>query len=286
MWGLLPVSIAPIIGPVDPITITFLRLGGGGVLLFLWIIASKGTAVKANFTAANIGYILIAVLGLSGNYYFWLVGLEYTSPATAQVMIQLAPMMLLIGSVWLFKENFNRKQLIGVCVFAFGLLLFFNEKLLVIFNQLDTYSIGLVFLLIASLTWVIYGLIQKKLLADFGALELIFVFVMLSSLLFLPFSSPEQALSLSGFELGLLVFGGVNTAVAYGCFTAAMHHWETPRVSAVIAIVPVLTLLFGYLQQAFMPDLLPPEPINTISIIGAIVVVVGSSIAALAKQKS
>ena len=30
MWGVLPVSIAPIIGPVDPVTITYYRLGGGG----------------------------------------------------------------------------------------------------------------------------------------------------------------------------------------------------------------------------------------------------------------
>ena len=65
-----------------------------------------------------------------------------------------------------------------------------------------------------------------------------------------------------------------------------MHYWETPRVSAVIALVPIFTLLTAYLQQNIMPDILPPEPINMISIIGAVIVVVGSSIAALARKKS
>jgi drug/metabolite transporter (DMT)-like permease len=284
MWGALPVSIAPVIGPVDLYTITFYRLGGGGVLLLAWILYKKGSNVRANFRLGNLPYLLLAVLGLSANYYFWLIGLDHTSPATAQVMIQLAPMLLLIGSVWLFKEAFNQKQLIGVIVFVLGLLLFFNEKLIEMFKQLNTYSIGILYLLIAAVTWAIFGLAQKKLLQDFGALELIFVVLMLSCMIFMPLASPEQAFSLSHFELGLLIFGGVNTAVAYGCFTAALQFWETPRVSAVIAIVPVLTLSFGFLQQTFMPDLLPPEPINQLSILGAMIVVIGSSIAALSKK--
>ncbi len=284
MWGVLPVTIAPIIGPVDPITITFYRLGGGGTILLLWILISKGRHVRANFSLDNIPFILLAVICLSGNYYYWLVGLENTSPATAQVMIQLAPMCLLLGSVWLFKEQFNHKQALGVSIFLFGLLLFFNEKLLQIFTRLDDYSIGILYLLIAVFTWAIYGLAQKRLLRDFGALELIFIILMLSCMVFLPLSSPEQIIHLSNLELGLLIFGGLNTAVAYGCFTAAMHFWETPRVSAVIAIVPVLTLISGVLQQHYLADLLPPEPLNAYSVLGAVIVVIGSSIAALAKR--
>ena len=285
MWGVLPVSIAPVIGPVDPITITFYRLGGGGTLLFFWILYAKGANVRANFSLSNLPYLALAVICLSGNYYFWLVGLENTSPSTAQIMLQLAPMMLLIGSVWLFKEKFNGKQLIGMIIFVVGLLLFFNEKLGHIFLQLDDFSLGIIYLLIAAVTWAIYGLAQKRLLRDFGPLELIFVILMLCCLLFLPFSSPEQAFKLDNLTLGLLVFGGINTAVAYGCFTAAMQHWETPRVSAVIAIVPVLTLLSGHLQQQFLPSLLPAEAINTLSIIGALIVVAGSSLAALSRHK-
>ena len=284
MWGLLPVTTAPLIGPIDAYTITFYRLGGGGTLMFLWIVYQKGTNVRAEFTLKNLPYLVLAVLCLSANYYFWLIGLEHTSPATAQVMIQLAPMLLLVGSIWLFKESFNRNQLIGVLVFFSGLMLFFNEKLISIFNQLNEYSLGIFYLLIAAVTWAIYGLCQKYLLKDFGALELIFIITMASCMIFLPFSSPEQAFVLSPLNLGFLLFGIANTAIAYGCFTAAMHHWETPRISATIAMVPVLTLLFAYLQQLFMPGLLPPEPINTISIVGALVVVTGSCIAALSKK--
>lgn len=286
MWGLLPVSIAPIIGPVDPITITFYRLSGGGALLLALIFYQKRWDVKANFTLENFPYLALAVIMLAGNYYWWLIGLEYTSPSTAQVMIQLAPMMLSLGSIWLFKESFSRKQLIGLIIFFIGLLLFFNVKLTTLFNDLTRYSTGVLYLLVAAITWAIYGLAQKRLLRDFGALELIFIILIFAAMLFLPFSTPNQAFVLDSVMTGLLVFGGINTAVAYGSFTAAMHYWETPRVSAVIAIVPVLTLSFGYLQQWLWPELLPPEPINNLSIFGAIIVVVGTSITALAKNQS
>jgi len=84
----------------------------------------------------------------------------------------------------------------------------------------------------------------------------------------------------------MLAFTSINTAVAYGCFTEAMHYWDTSRVSAVIAIVPVFTLTIGYLQHQFFPDFLPLEAINNLSIIGAVIVVAGSAIAALAKSSN
>jgi len=286
MWGLLPVSIAPVIGPVDPVTITFYRLGGGGTLLLLWILAKKGTQVRATFNIKTMPYLFLAVLCIAANYYLWLIGLQHTSPSTAQIMIQMAPMLLLVGSVLLFKESFSKKQFLGLIVFVTGLLLFFNERLFEIFKQMSGYNLGLLYLTFSAITWAIYGLAQKRLLRDFGALELIFVITILACMVFLPFASPEQAYHLGTLELSLLFFGGINTAVAYGCFTAAMHYWETPRVSAVVAIVPVLTLATAYLQQTFWPDLLPPEPINNLSILGALVVVVGSSIAALSKAPS
>ena len=91
---------------------------------------------------------------------------------------------------------------------------------------------------------------------------------------------------LNELQLWMLAFGAINTAVAYGCFTQAMHYWDTSRVSAVVAVVPVLTVAIGYLQQAFFPDFATLQPINTLSIIGAVVVVTGSAMTALSKAST
>ena len=285
MWGFLPISIVPLISDLDPFTITFFRLGGGGLLLFIWLSIHKHKPTKIRFTPSLLFFLLIAILCICGNYFYWLKGLELTTPATSQVVIQIAPMLLLLGSVVIFKESFSLKQGIGVFIFVIGLLLFFNQRLAGLLNELEGYNLGVLYIVIASILWAIYGLSQKFLLRSFQPLELIFIIITVGSLIFLPFASPAKILELSTVQLWALGFATLNTAVAYGCFTEAMRHWDTSRVSAVVAIVPVLTLIISYFQQAFFPNFIPVESINTLSIIGAITVVLGSALTALSKSK-
>jgi len=285
MWGFLPFAVLPLIEVIDPITITFFRLSGGGVLIFLWLVY-KGHKIPNLYPSHSVVLLtVIAVLALAANYLLWLYGLELTSPATSQVIIQIAPMLLLLGSVFIFGESFSIKQFLGVVIFLFGFGLFFNQKLLTLFNDLAGYNLGVLYVFLAALVWAVYALIQKQLLKHFQPLHLITILTLAAAMLYLPFASPSKILSLSTLHLFLLSFGMLNTAVAYGCFIEAMRYWETPRVSAVVAIVPVLSLIIGTILLTFAPDFVPAEDLNSLSIIGAIVVVIGSSITALAKNK-
>jgi len=283
MWGFLPYSVAPLISTLDPYTITFFRLGGGGILLFIWLLLRKHKPTKEKLKPLTWLLLVVAILSICLNYFYWLKGLELTTPATSQVVIQIAPMLLLLGSVAIYKESFSYKQAIGVVIFIIGLLLFFNQRLGDILTELSGYNLGIFYIVFASIIWAIYALAQKKLLQHFKALELIFIIVSVGSLLFLPFATPSDIMNLNTLQLWMLLFATINTAVAYGCFTEAMRHWDTSRVSAVVAIVPVLTLIIGYILYELFPDFLPVETINNLSIIGAFVLVSGSAIAALSK---
>lgn len=286
MWGFLPFSVAPLLSTLDPYTITFYRFGGGGLLLIIWLISRNHKPSKLNLSPITYLLLAIAILSICGNYFYWLKGLELTTPATAQVVIQIAPMLLLLGSVAIYKEAFSFKQGVGVAIFVIGLLLFFNQRLTVLVEEVSIYSLGIFYIIFASIVWAIYALAQKQLLKNFQALELIFIIVTVGSLLFLPFATPADIMKLDTLQMWMLGFAMINTAVAYGCFTEAMRHWDTSRVSAVVAIVPVLTLIIGHMLYSMFPDFLPAESINTLSIIGAIVVVSGSAITALSKSSS
>ena len=50
---------------------------------------------------------LTAVACLLGNYLLYIWGLDHITPGAAQILIQLAPLLLLIGSVVIFKERFS-----------------------------------------------------------------------------------------------------------------------------------------------------------------------------------
>ncbi len=286
MWGFLPFSLIPLLTTLDPYTITFYRLGGGGFLLFIWLLSQKRKPSINNFSPFVFLLLVIAIISICVNYLYWLKGLDLTTPATSQVVIQIAPMLLLLGSVVIYKEPFSYKQGIGVAVFIVGLLLFFNQRLERLLAEVSGYNLGIFYIVFASVIWAIYALVQKKLLQNFQTLELIFIIVTIGSLLFLPYATPSDITKLDTIQLWMLAFGTVNTAVAYGCFTEAMRHWDTSRVSAVVAIVPVLTLIIGYLLYTLFPDFLPEESINSLSIFGAVIVVTGSAIAALSKTST
>jgi drug/metabolite transporter (DMT)-like permease len=286
MWGFLPVSLSPLLGKMDIYTITFYRLIGGAALLYIWLIAKGHKFTTLKQPKSVLGLLSLAILGLAANYFFWLKGLGPTSPATAQVVIQLAPMLLLIGGVVIFKEAFSKIQAFGVVIFTLGLGLFFNNRIDELINEFSDYALGISFIVLAAVTWAVYALAQKQLLKHFNALELIFYICIISSLIFLPFSQFDSVSKLNGFEWSMLLFAVSNTAIAYGFFTSAMHYWPATRVSAVIATVPVFTLIISELQQNYMPEIIPPEMINELSIVGALLVVFGSAVTALAKSRS
>jgi drug/metabolite transporter (DMT)-like permease len=106
------------------------------------------------------------------------------------------------------------------------------------------------------------------------------------TLVFLPTADPSTLLLLDGTGILLLAFCSVNTVLAYGCFAEALEHWEASRISAILAIVPLLTLIFMELAIPVFPDVVSSEKITWVSFLGAMVVVTGTVIFVIKKKKS
>ena len=87
---------------------------------------------------------------------------------------------------------------------------------------------------------------------------------------------------LTAIQWSLLAFCGLNTLIAYGCFSEALAHIEASRVSAVIALTPLVTLVA--VQSIPMPGIVA-ESLQIITIIGAIFVVIGSIMTATLKGR-
>ena len=161
-------------------------------------------------------------------------------------------------------------------------MLFFSRRFDDVFVSLNGYGEGLILLTLAAVTWVGYAIIQKILLRDFNAEETMLVFYWIGALAFLPLSNFETLPELSSLQWSLLLFCGFNTLIAYGCFSEALMHIEASRVSAVIAITPLVTLSF---VQLIPFTGITAEPLMLVTILGAICVVIGSIITATVKGK-
>lgn len=284
LWGLLPVALKYVLTGMDAYTITWWRfavslLGLGAFLLWRGQLPPMGKMPGAAFVL-----LAIALVTLVGNYVLYLIALDHTTPSVAQVVIQLAPLLLLLGGVFVFRERFDPRQWIGFAVLVAGLLLFFNERLPLLLRPTQGLGLGVVLMVAAAVAWAIYGLAQKQLLVHFTARQVLWMLYVGATVLLLPVARPAAILELDGMQLGMLAFCCANTLAAYGAFGEALHHWDVSRVSAVLSIAPLVTIgTMSALERSGIA-LVAPEGLNALAIIGALAVVAGSIVAALAAR--
>lgn len=284
LWGLLPIGLNAMMPYMDAYTITWYRFLFAAVVFFAVLSFKKDLPRLRWSNSQQVIILLIACIGLCGNYILFLLGLFRIGPGGAQVLIQLGPLLVILGGVTIFKENFSGRQLIGLICILTGLALFFQHKGQEMFTSLTEYTLGVILIIGAAATWAAYALAQKQLLKLFNSQQVLLLIFIFGSILFLPTAAPGKLLALDLTGMLLLAFCGANTVLAYSCFAEALAHWEASRVSAVLAIIPLLTLGFMELAVPVHPSLVSSEKITWLSFLGAIVVVTGTAIFVIKKK--
>lgn len=283
-WGTLPLAMALLVRQLTPWTVTWWRLAGSALLLAGWLGWYGKLPALRQVLRQQGAWLVLATIGLVGNYVCYATSLRFTTPSVSQTVIQLAPMLLLLSGLMLFGERFSRGQWAGFALLLGGLLLFFNHRLPEIASLHGNLAIGVGAVMLSSVLWTGYGIAQKKLMASLAPAQILLVLFFAGAVVLLPLAEPGAALRLDPLGVGLLLFGVANTMVGYGCFAEALGVWDVTRVSAVTSMAPIVTLAGMTIVNRFAPGALPAEKLNVLSIAGAIAVVAGSAACALFAQ--
>ncbi len=284
MWGLLPVALAGLLRHMDAVTITWYRFLIAGVLLAVPVARSRALAPLRGAGRATAVLLTVASLALAGNYVLYVLSLKFVSPSTAQVMIQLAPMFMLLGSLLVFRESFGRLQRMGLALLVAGLVLFFDDEVPALLAGESSQGAGIALLLGAAVTWAVYALAQKQLLRNLSSSAVLLVVYAAGTLVLTPFATPSGVAALDAVGLALLVFLALNTLIAYGCFAEALEHLEASRVSLVLALTPVVTIAAVTAGSHFWPAVIAPDLLSHVSLVGAGLAVAGSMLGALSRR--
>jgi Predicted permeases len=285
VWGILPIALAVTLQELDIYTITWFRFFMAFGLLAAYLAARKEFPDLQKLRSASLGLLAIATIFLGLNYLFFLQGLVLTSPTISEVVIQLAPVLMSLGGLAIFKERYTLHQWGGLGVLALGFALFVHGQLEIVVTAQATFLLGNICLVLGAITWAIYALAQKQLLQKLPSSAIMLVIYGGCALLFSPLAKPQPLLSLSPLHLGMLLFCGLNTLIAYGAFAEALDHWEASRVSAVIALTPIVTFVSMWAVSLLTPTLIAPENVTPLGLWGAVLVVAGSMVIALAKKQ-
>ena len=278
-WGVLPLALKRTLDQLDPLTVTFYRFAFAAAALLAIPKVRKGIGATS-WTFGIVALLVMAAGGLFGNYVLFLAGVQHSSPNNAQVMIQSAPMLFALTSAFLFKERISPMRGVAFAGLLGGLCLFSWDQLATLLGpDAAEYSLGSTLVVASAVAWVFYAVGQKVLLRIMPSLSMLALLFLAGALVFCLPAKPLAIFEMDSTHLLLLAFCSINTVVAYGAFAEALRVWDASRVSAVLSISPILTMISTALVQLAFPGAVNSPQIHLLGVCGAFLVV-GSSMGA------
>ncbi len=272
LWGFLPIFLKVALKDFSPQTIVGFRFLFAFVVLGA-ILSLRGERPAKIILRPPLVGILTGIL-LAGNYFYFLEGVNFSGPANSAVLIQVAPVMVALAGIFIFKERFNKWQTIGLCITVAGLCLFYLERSSQSADT-DVYTEANLYIFIGAVLWAGYMVLQKTLSQDFKAQHLNLLIYGVAAATFAPWIIWSE-LSASGIkEWALIIFLGVNTLLAYGALAEAIKYIPVSLISVIITINPLITLTATYFMADIFPGLIAPELVGLLGWLGACAAVTG-----------
>ena len=227
----------------------------------------------------KIPFKLLLGYGLTisfGQFAFLFCAIKFGMPAgLASLVLQAQAFFTIILGAFVFGERLQGKQLAGITLAVFGVLVLVEASL----NGQDVALLGFMLTLAAGLSWAC-GNIFNKLIMQHAARPQVMSLVVWSALIpVIPFlaasfilDGPDVMLrSLVDIDLttilSLIYLAFVATIVGYGIWGSLLGRYETWRVAPLSLLVPVV----GLASAALLLD----ETLSALQLLGAVLIMAG-----------
>jgi drug/metabolite transporter (DMT)-like permease len=243
-------SLVKFVSPalVKPYAINVLRAGISLILFWLlWTMSDIKPHIKREHWPR---FFLCGLTGIAINQTFFIKGLTYTSAIHASLLILLTPLLISIFAFWVLKEKFTIAKAIGIALGIGGatLLILSKEQS----ASATNYLLGDMLIIINAISYTVYFIIVKPLMAEYPPLHVIRWVFTFGFLMILPFGWNEFLAipweKLEGSHLASLFFIVVaGTFLGYffniygiqhlGAGVTGAYIYTQPVFAAVIAVI-------------------------------------------------
>ncbi|WP_299580118.1 DMT family transporter [uncultured Sunxiuqinia sp.] len=283
-WGFLAIFLKIAVQQVAPQTIVWFRFAIAFVLLAGWQLAHQPQSMR--ILARPPWLLVFAAMALSWNYLGFMLGIHYTTPSNAQLIIQTGPILLALASVILFKEKIRKLQLVGFIIAAVGFVFFYSQQIKLMIGQESEYNLGILLTLSGAMAWSVYAILQKRLVLSHSTASLNLFLFGFPALIYLPFVDFAPLLQLSWIWWGILIFLGINTLIAYGSLAQALKYTEANKVSIIIILNPMITFIVMGILTKMEVTWIEGEQFSLLSLLGAIIILCGAVLVVGRKKRT
>jgi len=283
-WGFLAIAVKVGTQEFNVVNIVWFRFTFAFGALFVYFLITDRSKLKILIHPPLL--LLIAALGLALNYYGFTSGILYTSPTTAQIVIQLGPISLGLVGFLFFKEKINKRQMLGFGVALLGLTFFYlNQLSNIMDSDIEVLNKGFIWVVIAAMAWLTYASLQKILVKSYDSQMLNLVIFGLPALLYTPFVSFGDFQGIGINNWLLLIFLGANTIIAYGSLALAFKYTDVNKVSVIITLNPIITFILMSILFQLNVTWIETQRMDLLTWSGALMVITGAIMVVYFKSK-
>ncbi len=192
----------------------------------------------------NFNIFVFAILNIVIFFTLWFMGESTVSSGLSSIIIYTYPILSILFSFLFLKEGLNNYKIAGLIFGFIGLVLIFA-------NQIITRpNIGLVFLIIAAISWSFGIVFLRKYLTLVGSYTVNSLQFLYALPLVFIISIPYHVVNVSKFNIDFLLItlymGSLGTAVAYFIFVHLYSKYKASEISGFFFLVPAISLILGY----------------------------------------
>jgi drug/metabolite transporter (DMT)-like permease len=271
-WGFQPLALDVLVKTIPVNSLAFYKLFSSA-LIFSFLVVFKSSKSKIfKINKYDWSKLLAGAILLSVSYIAYNSSFLFLSPSQIQIYFQTSKIFFIFIGVFVFKENFEKTQWIGLFLLIFGFLSFFHNQ----FGKFENgYILGVSIVILSSISWAGYAAFQKKLIRDLSTVEILAIIYLFASVLLVRFAEIESITKLNFESASLLIIVCLSNFLAYACFTESLKYWDASRVGAIQCLVPIFTLILMLsIGGRFSP--MVAEHLDSSALIGALIVVVGA----------
>jgi len=283
LWGFLAIALKVATNFAESVTIVWIRfLVAFSILFFIFYVKDKR---KLNILRKPPFLMIIAAACLGVNYIGYMQGIHFTTPENAQVLIQMGPIVLALVGVIIYKERLSIRQASGFLIAGVGFFFFYKVQLGNLISEKEAFNEGVLWVILAALLWTVYASLTKKLVRTISAQQLNLVAYGFSAIAFLPFVNFSPLPDLLLWQWIFLFLLGVNTLLAYGALAASFKYLEANKVSIIITLNPIITLVTMSVLAYIEVSWISAQKMTFPAILGAGLVLSGAILAVKPARK-
>ncbi|HOW52616.1 MAG TPA: EamA family transporter [bacterium] len=239
----------PLMPFIDPFQLTFHRFFIGLVFLFLFLVARRRLHELTCITRRDIA--TLAFLGFLNTFFamsMLQIAVKYSTAATAATLICSNPVFVYLFSLIAKNEEFSWRRAGGIVAGVGGIVL-------VMFDRGLSFDIGALYALIASASFALYTIVNKKVVHRIGSMPVnivSFSFGLALSTLFLLIMGigllPPVEITGDPARLTAFIYlGVVVSGIGYITFVKTIRQLGPLAASVVFVVKPALATLLAVL---------------------------------------